>query len=154
MNINAVLILVLLLVSVMSTNKNTRLYFTAFSLMMLGHYCMSLALDVKHANYSYFSSAVLVSYLTYLIPKTRENIVILTVCGASILAGVMGGVLWSVYLPTIINYQMFIGVYMASICYVTAKGVKDGDYSRGLYSLRNLFVYSYSSLNRRFGGTK
>ena len=152
MNINAVLILVLLLLSFISTNKNTKLYFTAFSLMMLGHYSISLVFSVDQANYSYLSSAVLTSYLTFFIPKTKENRAILSICGASILANVMGFVLWSMYMPTTINYKMFLGIYIAAICYVMAQGVKNGDYSRGLYTLRNLYNHSYSNINRRLGG--
>ena len=131
-------------------DRNTRIYFGSFGLMMLGHYFATWRVTVEYFNYAYLSSAVLCFFLFLTAFKSRDNMFLKLVCGACVFVNFLGWSLWKNSLSVQLYDDLYLGIYAAVALYLIPRAYNDG-INRILVFLRRILSFAIHNMSKYLG---
>jgi len=149
-----ILMVLIVVLALLNNNKHVRLYFSVYGAAMLGHYYSTIPIPAAGGDYYFLSAIVLISYITYFIPKIKTNLVIISVCSCSILSSLAGVYLWHFQPYSTLHELMYLGAYTVTVCYLLKRIVTDGCNYRILDTLWNLRFRFNTSIARHLGRAK
>jgi len=132
------------------TDRNTRVYFGSFGLMMLGHYFVTWPLSAENFDYAYLSSAALCFFMWLVSFQDKDNLFFKIVCGSCVFVNFVGWSLWGNSLSIELYDNLYLGIYSAVALYLIPRAYNDG-LNKVLRAFRRLYGVSAINLSKHLG---
>ena len=141
---------ILICVLAAMSDKQTRIYFGGFGLLMLGHYCATLLLSADNYNIYYITDAILCMFMCVFLLKRGENLFLKIVCLAGAFVNFIGWSLWHNSLSIDLYDNLYLGIYSAVVIYLMPRAYNDG--INGILGVfRRLFSFAVHHMSKYLG---